>query len=36
MKFAEIFKRMSGVRRGDVQWERQPLTRGSLRGKKWP
>ena len=34
MKFAEIFRRMNGVRRGDVQWEREPLTRGSLRDKK--
>jgi predicted dinucleotide-binding enzyme len=25
---------MNGVRRGDVQWEREPLTRGSLRDKK--
>jgi NAD(P)-dependent dehydrogenase (short-subunit alcohol dehydrogenase family) len=34
MKFAEIFKKMNGVRRSDVHWERKPLAGGSLRGKK--
>jgi NAD(P)-dependent dehydrogenase (short-subunit alcohol dehydrogenase family) len=34
MKVIEVFRKMNGIRRDDLRWERKPLDPGVLRGKE--